>query len=121
MQIYKKVVNICTMDAILSKVKSKSKFLMALEAALKEDGITPTSSTTNSTTGAITTDPNSATTAATTAATAQQASGQQNAAAIKAANAALLAAVKAHPELNGDITKLSNPDFLKTLNTATTQ
>jgi len=90
----------------------KSKFLKVLETALKEDGITGTTS-------GITNDPQSAINTSNQAATVQQTSGQKNADAIKAANTALLAAIKAHPELNGDVTKLASPDFIKSLTSTT--
>ena len=106
-----KSVNMLYMDAILSKVKSKSRFLKVLENALKEDGTTAT---------APTNDPNVVQQTAQQAATAQQTSGQQNAAAVTAANNALLAAIKAHPELNGDISKLSDPTFIQNLTKANT-
>ena len=86
-------------------MKAKSKFLTVLERALKEDD----------TTGAITTDPNSATKASTLASTAQQASGQASATAIQQANIALKAALDAHPEINGDYTKLGDPALAQTL------
>jgi len=90
-------------------MKAKSKFLQVLETALKEDGQT----------GQITNDPSTATKASDQATVAQQTSGQKNADAIKAANTALLAAIKAHPELNGDVTKLASPDFIKSLTSTT--
>jgi len=92
------------------EMKAKSKFLDLLERVVKEDDAT----------GTITTDPATATQASDQATAAQATSGQKNADAIKAANTALLAAIKAHPELNGDVTKLSDPNFIKNLTTTTT-
>jgi len=93
------------------EMKAKSKFLDLLERVVKEDDATGST---------ITTDPATATQASDQATAAQATSGQKNADAIKAANTALLAAIKAHPELNGDVTKLSDPNFIKNLTTTTT-
>ncbi|NBP70462.1 MAG: hypothetical protein EBR30_00720 [Cytophagia bacterium] len=93
-------------------MKSKSKFLEALDRVMKETDGAYSSATIGTTTG-TTTDPEQAGQAAATAATD---AGTKEKAAIAAANKAFLAAITNHPTLKGDLTKIT-PDFIKTLQT----
>ena len=94
-------------------MKSKSKFLEALDRVVKEmDAAYGTTATIGTTTGAPT-DPEQAGQAAATAATD---AGAKEKAAIAAANKAFLAAITNHPTLKGDMSKIT-PDFIKSLQT----